>query len=281
MLSLRSKAEILLLVVTFIWGATFVIVKQALNDASPLVFVAARFIVAGALLFLFVGRGKPDRKALIPAFILGVFLFLGFFFQTWGQEYTTPSKCAFITGFSVILVPLIVALRGAPLRRASLIGAFLGLAGIYFLVSPSTIQGVNRGDVLTLAGAFGFAIYIVLVEVYARRFSFVDLAPAQILIVGVLALVGLPFDPGRKFHWTAGLAAAIAVTAVLATAFAFAVQNWAQKYVPAAHTALIFAFEPVFAALTSYAVLEERLGNRVLLGSALILAGMVVSECWS
>ncbi|HEX5481512.1 MAG TPA: DMT family transporter [Terriglobia bacterium] len=281
MLSIRSKAEILLLIVTFIWGATFVIVKEALNDASPLVFVAARFMVAGVLLFLILARGKPDRKALVPAFVLGIFLFLGFFFQTWGQEYTTPSKCAFITGFSVILVPLLVAARGAPLRRASLAGALLGLAGIYFLVSPSAAEGINRGDVLTLVSAFGFAIYIVLVEVYARRFSFVDLAPAQILIAGLLACAGLPFDPGRRLHWTAGLAAAIAVTAILATAFAFAVQNWAQKYVPAAHTALIFAFEPVFAALTSYVVLGERLGSRVLFGSALILAGMVVSERWS
>jgi drug/metabolite transporter (DMT)-like permease len=278
--SQRLKAEILLVATTFIWGATFVIVKQALRDASPLVFLAARFTLAGALLFIILGKGKIASKSLGPAFVLGILLFLGYFFQTWGQEYTTPSKCAFITGFSVILVPLIEMFRGASLSRASLAGAFLGLGGIYLLVLPSSIHAVNRGDVLTLLGAVGFAIYIVLVDVYTHRHSFTHLAPMQILIVGGIALVGLPLDPGRKLHWTAGLMFAIVVTAVFATGFAFAVQIWAQRYVPAAHTALIFALEPVFAALTSYSVLGERLGHRVLLGSALILAGMVVSERW-
>jgi drug/metabolite transporter (DMT)-like permease len=279
-LSIRSKAEILLILVTFFWGATFVIVKGALNSASPLVFIAGRFTLAGVALFCALGWKKLDRRRLGAAWVLGVLLFLGYVFQTWGQEYTTPSKCAFITGFSVVLVPLIMALMGARLRVASIAGALFGLAGIYFLISPSGHDPINRGDALTLAGAVAFAIYIVWVGVYAERYSFVELAPAQIITVGFLAYIALPFDPGRRFNLTAGLAAAIAVTAIFATAFAFAVQNWAQRYIPASHAALIFALEPVFAALTSFWVLNERLGRRLLLGSALILAGIIVSEEW-
>ncbi len=276
----RFKAEILLTVITLIWGATFVIVKEALTDASPLAFIAGRFTLGGILLWLAVGERRFKRASSGAALVLGSLLFVAYFLQTWGQEYTTPSKCAFITAFSVILVPLIVALMGVPLRRANVFGALLALAGIFFLTAPTSDTTVNRGDLLTLAGAACFAVYIVLLEVFNRRHSFGQLAAPQVLVVGVLACILLPFDPGRRFHWTAGLAWAYVITAVFATALAYGVQTWAQKIVPASHAALIFTFEPVFAALTSYAVLGERLGGRVLAGAVLVLTGMVVSELW-
>jgi len=225
-------------------------------------------------------RGGIARKALLPGLVLGIFLFSGFVFQTWGLLYTTPSKSAFITGFSVVLVPLIVSLYGIPVSRASAVGALLGLAGLYFLVVPSGLAGVNRGDVLTVAGATSFAIHIVLVGQYAKRHSFVNLVPIQVVAVAVLALLALPLEPYRMPHWTMRLAVALLITAVLSTGFAFSVQNWAQRYTPATHTALIFALEPVFAALTSRVVLGEHFGGKAALGSVLVLGGMVVSEVW-
>lgn len=279
-MSKRAKAEALLVLVTFIWGSTFVVVKGALKDASPLPFLAIRFTLAGLLLLLVLARGRMDRPALLPGLVLGVLLFAGYLFQTWGLVYTTPTKSAFITGFSVILVPLILMFYGLRLRGASFAGAVLGLAGIYFLVMPSGLKGVNRGDILTLFGAISFALHIVLVGSYTRRFSFLHLVPAQILAVGFLATAALPFDRNRLLHWSVGLVVALVITGVMATGFAFSVQNWAQQYTPPAHTALIFALEPVFAAVASRVVMGERLGGRVLLGSALILGGMVVSELW-
>ena len=279
-MSQRVKAELLLVVTTFIWGCTFVIVKGALSDASPLPFVAVRFILAGILLFAFLSRCRVDWQAVLPGAVLGVFLFAGYAFQTWGLTLTTPSKSAFITGFSVILVPLLALFHGYRMRVANVAGALFGLLGLYFLVLPSGLVGVNRGDVLTLFGAVSFAFHIVLVGIYTRRHSFLHLVPVQILVVGLLALVGLPFDPGWKFHLTGRLVFALIITAVLATGFAFSVQNWAQQYTPPAHTALIFALEPVFAALTSWAFLAEGLGGKVLWGSGLILGGMIVSEVW-
>ena len=115
---------------------------------------------------------------------------------------------------------------------------------------------------------------------YLKRFSFLHLVPAQILVVGLLALAALPLAPDQHLHVTGRLVLAILVTAVLATGVAFSVQNWAQQYTPAAHTALIFALEPVFAALSSRLTLGEHLGRRVVIGSALILAGMLFSEIW-
>ena len=279
-MSKRGKAELLLVLITFIWGSTFVIVKAALRDASPLPFIAVRFTLAGLLLLAVLSRGRPDRRALLPGLVLGIFLFFGYLLQTTGLTYTTPSKSAFITGFSVVLVPLIMLLRGARMSAGNLTGALLGLAGIYFLVLPSGVATVNRGDVLTLLASVSFAIHIVLVGSYTRQFSFLHLVPVQILEVGLLAALALPLASTRVFHPTGRLVSALLVTAVLATAFAFSVQNWAQQYTPPAATALIFALEPVFAALSSLIVLGEHWGGRVLLGSALILGGMVVSELW-
>jgi len=220
------------------------------------------------------------RETLAPSAVLGVFLFTGYAFQTWGLVFTTPSKSGFITGFGVILVPLIALFYGHTIRAANAAGAILGLLGIYFLVMPSGLGAVNRGDVLTLLGAMAYAVHIVLVGKYTERHSFLHLAPGQIMVVAILATLAVPVAPAATLHWTARLVFAILVTAIFATGFAFGTQAWAQQYTPPTHTALIFALEPVFAALTSRVVIHEHLGGKVLLGSALILAGMVISEVW-
>jgi len=279
-LNIRTKAEFSLALITAIWGFTFVIVKGALADASPLPFLAVRFMLAGLLLLVILGRGRVGRGTILPGSIMGVFLFGGYLFQTWGLVYTTPSKSAFLTGFSVILVPLIMMLLGQKLGSATLLGAVLGLSGIYLLVAPSGMSGVNLGDIFTLVGATSFAVHIVLVGRYTKRFSFLHLVPVQILAVGLLASVAMVIFPAQKWHFSARLAVAILVTAVLATGVAFSVQNWAQQYTPPAHTALIFALEPVFAAISSWLVVGEHFRGRTLAGAGLILAGMVVSEIW-
>jgi drug/metabolite transporter (DMT)-like permease len=279
-LKIQTKAEFSLAAITAIWGFTFVIVKGALADASPLPFLAVRFVLAGLLLLAVLGRGRVGRETILPGSIMGVFLFGGYLFQTWGLVYTTPSKSAFLTGFSVILVPLIMMLMGQKLGPATLVGAVLGLAGIYLLVAPSGMSGVNKGDIFTLVGATSFAVHIVLVGRYTKRFSFLHLVPVQILVVGVFASAALVIFPAQKWHFSARLAVAILVTALLATGVAFSVQNWAQQYTPPAHTALIFALEPVFAAISSWLVVGEHFRGRTLAGAGLILAGMVVSEIW-
>jgi drug/metabolite transporter (DMT)-like permease len=279
-LSTRTKAELLLVAATFFWGATFVIVKGALSDASPLVFIALRFLLAGLLMWLFMARGRIERRAVLPSLLLGTLRFSGFAFQTWGLVYTTPSKSAFVTGFSVILVPLISHYSGYRLGRGNVAAAALGLAGLYFLVLPSGIGAVNRGDLLTLLAAISFAFHITLLGTWSRRISFTQLAPVQILVVGAIAILAAPFAPAAPLHWTVGLVFAVVVTAVFATAIAFSAQVWAQQYTPPAHTALIFALEPVFALLTSIIIIGEHLAGKEIVGFVLILAGMIVSERW-
>jgi drug/metabolite transporter (DMT)-like permease len=276
----RTKAELLLVITTFIWGSSFVIVKDALSDAGPFPFLAVRFALAALVMFGFMARGRLPRSAILPSVVLGVMLFIGYAFQTWGLTLTTPSKSGFITGFGVIMVPLFALFSGHPMRATNFVGAGLGFLGLYFLVMPFGMTAVNRGDVLTLLGATAFAIHIVLVGTYTRRHSFLHLAPGQIIVVALLAALAIPFSRSTTLHWTRELIFAIVVTALFATAFAFAAQVWAQQYTPPAHTALIFALEPVFAALTSRIVLHEHLGRKALWGAAFILAGMIISEMW-
>ena len=276
----RTKAEFLLVISTFIWGSTFVIVKDALSHASPFPFLVVRFTLAGLVMFGLIARGRLPRATLFPSVVLGVLLFTGFAFQTWGLMFTTPSKSAFITGFSIILVPLLALFAGHPMRLANFAGACLGVLGLYFLVMPFGLAPAIRGDVLTLMGATAFAIHVVLVGTYTRRHSFLHLAPGQVIVVAILAGLAVPLSPDLVMQWTRGLVFAIVVTALFATAFAFAAQVWAQQYTPPAHTALIFALEPVFAALISRVVLHEHLGRRALWGAAFILAGMIISEIW-
>jgi drug/metabolite transporter (DMT)-like permease len=280
MVNQRTKADFLLVVTTFIWGSTFVIVKGALSDAPPFTFLAIRFTLAGLLMLGFMARGRLPREALLPSIWLGILLFSGYAFQTWGLKQTTPSKCAFITGFSVVLVPFLGLFARQSLRAAQVVGALCGLAGLYFLVVPAGLASVNHGDVLTLFGAVAYAAHILAVGKYTREHSFLHLAPGQILLVGMLASFAIPLAPATPIHWTAGLMAAILVTAIFATAFAFGAQVWAQQYTPPSHTALIFALEPVFAAITSRVVTHEQLTGKVLLGALLVLVGIVISEAW-
>lgn len=277
----RLKAELLLVSTTFIWGSTFVVVKGALQDADPFPFLAMRFSLAGLLMLAVMARGHIPRQAVLPSILLGTILFAGYALQTVGLIFTTPTKSAFITGFSVILVPLISLLGGYRLHWANAGGAMLGMLGLYFLVVPKGVTSVNRGDILTLLGAVAFAIHIVLVGTYTRRISFLYLAPGQIIFVGVLSGLSVLSTSSRTVHWTPRLTLAIVVTALFATAFAFSAQVWAQQYTPPAPTALIFTLEPVFAAVVSRIFLGEHLGGTAFFGSALVLAGMLVSELCS
>jgi drug/metabolite transporter (DMT)-like permease len=279
-LNRRTKADFLLVVTTFVWGSTFVIVKGALADAPPFSFLSVRFIFAGLLMLGFMARGRMPRETLLPSFWLGSLLFAGYAFQTWGLTQTTPSKCAFITGFSVVIVPIIALLFGHSMRAVQFVGAAFGLLGLYCLVLPSGMKSANHGDVLTLLGAVAFSAHIMLVETYTKHHSFLHLAPGQIIVVGILASLALPLAPTTSIHWSGRLIFAIIATAIFATAFAFSTQVWAQQYTPPEHTALIFALEPVFAAVTSRVVLHEQLSGKALLGAILVLAGILTSELW-
>jgi drug/metabolite transporter (DMT)-like permease len=283
----RVQADCSLVVCSIMWGATFLIVKNALADSSVFVFMAVRFTL-GALLMIPIFRGalrKTDRSELRDGLIIGVSLFSGYVFQTWGLVTTTPSKCAFITGSSVAMVPILLMIFwGRRIGAAVWAGVAAAFAGLYLLTVPGgASQTLVRGDFLDLIGAVGFALQIIFASLYGARHKGGAIACIQITTVAACSLCALPIvsvtglQPAR-LHWSPAFELGVAVTAVFTTAIAFSVQFWAQQFTTATHAALIFALEPVVTAVTSRIFQGERLGGRAMIGAALILIGILLAE---
>jgi drug/metabolite transporter (DMT)-like permease len=285
--SRRLQADLSLALICFFWGATFVVVKDALARSSVFVFMALRFSLAAFFLAaLNLGALRSMRRADLRAgAVLGVLMFGGYAFQTFGLLYTTPTKSAFVTGFCVVLVPVFMACfwRRWPGPWVAL-GILAAVLGLYLLTVPAgQFSRLNIGDVLTLTGAALYALHIIFVGRYTHEhalgtLTFLQVAWTAVLgIAGCLASAALGWERLRfQADWR--LAGAIAATAVFATAVAFTIQFWAQKHTTPTHAAILFTLEPVFAALTSFVMLHERLGGRAQLGAALVLAGILLSE---
>jgi drug/metabolite transporter (DMT)-like permease len=285
-MSRSLKAHLLLLAATFVWGATFIVIKSALADSTPLVFNAVRMAFAAIVLcaIFFRQLRHLPAGALRAGFEIGTVMWLGYEFQTAGLLYTSASKSAFLTGLSVVLVPLLLAVFwGRHVNRYTLAGVAAALVGLYFLCVPAgqglSLASLNRGDLLTLACALAFAFQIIILGRSAQHYGFAHLVPIEIAVCAAWMIVSIPIADRHGFiRFTAAMVWALAVTALLGTVACFIVQAWAQRFTPPTHTALIFALEPVFAGVTSYILIGERLGRRGLLGAALILIGVLASE---
>jgi drug/metabolite transporter (DMT)-like permease len=226
-----------------------------------------------------------QREEIFAGIRLGFFMFCGYAFQTAGLRYTTASNSGFITGSSVVLVPLVLALFWG--KRVTLwvyFGTIAAAAGLYFLTIPvAGVAHLNRGDVLTFFAAMSYAVHIILVGEYGREHSAAALSVLQVLACGGMAwLTAFGAHAIRwqamRFEASGSLWIGVAICAVFATAVAFSLQLWAQQYTTPSHAAILFTLEPVFAVATSYVVLGERLGARSLIGAALVLAGILAAE---
>jgi drug/metabolite transporter (DMT)-like permease len=287
MVSRSLKAHLLLVLITLIWGLTFAVIKDALGEISPLLFNAVRVSLAAGILAASFHRDFKTFTwaSLRYGVLVGLFLGLGQELQIAGLRLTTASKSAFLTGLAVVLVPVFLALFwGRKVNRWSALGVGAAFVGLYLLTVPASAQGrldlssMNHGDLLTLACAVVFAFHIILVEHATRAHSWKQIAVVQTATAALLMTLVFPVAEKSYVIWSPRVIGAIVITGLLSIALAFAVQAWAQQFTPATHTALIFSLEPVFAGITSYLVLGERLGSRAGLGAALILAGVLVSE---
>lgn len=286
-MSRSTKAHLLLLLISFIWGSTFVLVKEALNGSSPLVLNTARMVLAAILLALFYRKRMATltRPALLAGMVVGFFLYAGYAFQTTGLKLTTPSKSAFLTGTSTVMVPLLlVAIWRTRIHWWRVAGIVLALFGLFLMTVPAGASGladfakINFGDILTIGCAINFAFQIIFLGRASQCFPFEQIAVVQIATAAVLMAISTPILEKPHFQLTGTVIAAVLITGIFCTAVAFAIQSWAQQFTPATHTALIFTTEPVFAWLTSFIYLKERLGVRAGLGALMILAGVLVSE---
>ncbi|MBB6146512.1 drug/metabolite transporter (DMT)-like permease [Silvibacterium bohemicum] len=294
-MSRSLKAHLLLLGVVIVWGSTFVLVKDALADISPLLFNLLRMGLATLCLGLVYRRhiGRMDGRTIFFGCLTGFFLAMGYQFQTAGLRLTTPSKSAFITGMVVVIVPLLLVIprlrpvaSHAPAWNAYL-GALLAFGGIVLLTTPAgsgaahsgfDFRSMNVGDLLTLGCALGFAFHMLALAHFSPRVPFEQLAVLQVGFATLFMAISLPVFERPFLHWSVRVVVALTIASVLATAAAFTIQSWAQQFLPATHTALLLTLEPVFAWITSFLFLGERLGLRSGAGALLIFAGIGVTE---
>jgi len=285
--SLRLKAHAALLLCSFLWGVTFVVVKDALADISVFGYLSARFVL-GALPMIWIYREdlrKLTREEAWAGIHVGIFMAGGYAFQTAGIARTTPSKAAFITGVSVVLVPVFLAAFWRKRIGAwAWGGAAASFAGLYFLTVPREgIADLNRGDLLVMVCAVLYALQIIFIARYTGKYSLGALSCLQVILAGVLSTIAVPIFNATGWEpffvrFTFQMEFGVIVTAIFTTALAYPLLVWAQRHTTATNTALILTAEPVFAAMTSFVVVHERLGGRVLAGAVLILAGICIAE---
>jgi drug/metabolite transporter (DMT)-like permease len=241
----RTRAEAILLGTTFIWGGTFTVVKVGMEDISP---------------------------------ILGSFLFLGFVAQNVGLTITTASKSAFITGMMVVFVPL---LQFVIERRAPKIGNVVGVAvvtlGLWFLTAPAG-SAFNAGDALTLVCAVLFAVYIVYLDVISREMGTGQLVFLQMVSTAILSAAAVLAFEQPLFAVSVLSVGALLYLTFMATLLTTYVQTRFQRDTTPTRAVVIFSIEPVIAAAIASVILGERLGWLGLLGGALIVAGVLLSE---
>lgn len=275
------KADLALLGLSFIWGSTFSLIKDALNDISPFVFNSIRFTLA-SIIFWVVFRNKlrSFEKPLIKAGLLtGFFMATGYGFQTLGLYYTTASKSAFITGISVIFVPFLAIIIEKVMPGLIVIySAIQAFAGLRLLTLSGSNVGINIGDVLTLCCALSYSLHIICVKIFTQKYDYIKLTFFQLILTAVLNIIAVPIFEIPRFTLTYTAVWAILITSIFCSAFAVYMFNRAQRHTTASHAAIIFTMEPVFAASVAYLFYGEKLGIIGTLGAGLILTGLIISE---
>jgi len=270
------QATALLLGVTAVWGWTFTVVRDAVAVWGVMGFLALRFARAAAATGALWAR-RLDRGPLAAGLALGAVLAAGYLLQTWGLRYTTPTNSGLITGLFVVIAPALDrALHGTPLPRPVRWAAALSLAGTA-LLSGTGAAPLNRGDLLTLGCAVAFGLHIALLARHAPRHDVRALTLAQMLACA--ALFGAawpafePVGPPPREVWFA-----LALTGLVASGLAFAVQTLVQRHLSAARTAVILTMEPVFAAAFGYLLAGDRLTAPQLAGGALVVAALYLAQ---
>jgi drug/metabolite transporter (DMT)-like permease len=271
-----------LVMMVLIWGVTFVLVKRALADVSTLLFLTIRFAVAAFVLALVFRKDFRAGKLGISirgGVLAGLCLFGGYVFQTVGLRYTTASKAAFLTGFTT---PMVAVLSSLVYRRApqwiEVLGVAVAFLGMALMTIPNDRFQIGGGDLIVAGCAVAYAFHILVTGRFASEVNLGVFIVTQIATGAVVGAATFWSVEPVRIQWTLPLIVALAVTSLFATALAFSIQTWAQRWTTPTRTALIFALEPVFAWITSYLLLGELLSMRAAIGAALILGGILMVE---
>lgn len=269
-----------LLTVTVIWGGGFVASDMALETLSPFQIMVIRFLIAAVLMTLLGAKQirTISREEIKCGFWLGAALFGGFALQIIALQYTTPSKNAFLTATNVVFVPFIaLVIYRKKIEVRSLIGAGMALVGAGVLSLQNDFS-IGLGDGLTLLCAVCFALQIFLTGEYVGRIRPSVLNFLQMTTACVLSAAGLLISGDFTFAPSVRSLLAVLYLGVVSTTITYLLQTVSQKYVDETKSAIILSMEAVFGTFFSVALLHESVTVRMLVGAALILAAVLVSE---
>ena len=269
-----------LLTVTVIWGGGFVASDMALETLSPFQIMVIRFLIAAVLMTLLGAKQirTISREEIKCGFWLGAALFGGFALQIIALQYTTPSKNAFLTATNVVFVPFIaLVIYRKKIEVRSLIGAVMALAGAGVLSLKNDFS-IGLGDGLTLLCAVCFALQIFLTGEYVGRIRPAVLNFLQMTTACVLSAAGLLLLGDFTFAPSTRSLLAVLYLGVVSTTITYLLQTVSQKYVDETKSAIILSMEAVFGTFFSVVLLHESVTIRMIAGSALILAAVLVSE---
>lgn len=277
---LLSRQELALIAVTMVWGGTFLVVHLAMQHSGPLFFVGLRFVTAGLIGLLVFRKAMAGltRTELVAGIAIGASIFLGYGLQTFGLQTISSSKSAFLTALYVPLVPLVQWLvMGKPPRLMSWIGIGLAFTGLMLVAGPeSGGMELNVGEMATMLSTLAIAAEVLLIGHFAGKVDARRVTTVQLLAAGVMALLAMPVagESVPDFSWV-WLSAAVAMAC--ASILIQLTMNWAQKSLSPTRATVIYASEPVWAGIVGR-MAGDRLPGLALLGAALIVGGVLVSE---
>lgn len=274
-----------LILVTVIWGGGFVASDIALESMKPFQIMMVRFLLASVLMGL-ISRGQQkseeklkDRAGAIKAGILmGVTLFMGFAFQIIGLQYTTPSKNAFLTALNVVIVPFIAfVILKKKIGAKGIIGAVMSVFGVALLSLNGNFT-VSLGDGLTLFCAVGFAFQIFFTSEFVKKYPASVLNTVQMFTAFVLSAISLMIFGENDFQVTTQGWLSALYLGVVSTTICYLLQTACQKYIDETKAAIILSMESVFGTIFSILILHEVVTVRMVIGCAVILAAVIISN---
>jgi drug/metabolite transporter (DMT)-like permease len=278
----RAKVSYLgvaiLVFVTIVWGTTFPIVKSAVESLSPAALTSSRFLVAAVVLSPWLRLAS--KQLWLDGGLIAFVLFISYITQIIGLTSISSSRAAFITGLNVILVPLLLPFLKQRVPYTAYIAGAIALFGIGLMSVQGLTLSFSVGDLWVLGCAITYALYIVMMDRVVSKYQPLPLAAVQVTVVAILGLIWAAPEFVTKFPTTTILDNwfPIIYLGVVATALTTLAQSFAQRLVPAFQTAVIYALEPVFAAIFSVWLLGDTFTQLGLVGAGCILIAMLVSQ---
>ncbi len=285
------KANLLLLITAIIWGFAFVAQRAGMEFLGPFTFNTARFTLGSLSLvpLLIINKRRKfnqshiislDNKTLLyGGLAAGLFLFLGATLQQTGMVYTTAGKGGFITGFYIILVPILGLLVKQKTSFLTWLGATVAIIGLYFLSVTENLE-INIGDILVFSAAFFWAGQILVIGFFSNKTDSIQLAFLQFLICALLSFICALFAENILLYNLYQAIIPILYAGIFSAGIAFTLQVIAQKEAHPANAAIIMSLESVFAVIGGWMILSETIPPRGVIGCGLMLTGMIISQSY-